>query len=155
LLLSTLPPQGHAHGGLIATLLDEVLAIPFVLANKRGLTASLTVQYKSALPLESIVAAVSYIERIEGYVLGASGPILHSKKKTKKNKKKQPVCIDANADSFPSSPTPRRKVFLKARLMLPDSGEESSWKVCNEATALFIHVDDLHGHLEKKGKARL
>jgi len=58
---------GSAHGGLMATLLDEALGMPVFVQTTTGCaTADLRVQYAKPLPLPGVVLCRSWILKVEG-----------------------------------------------------------------------------------------
>lgn len=63
-------PPGHAHGGSIATVLDETMGVAVLCSGYLAVLASLTVQYREKVPLgtDTIVeAAVCLTERRKIY----------------------------------------------------------------------------------------
>ncbi|MCU1604583.1 MAG: uncharacterized protein JWP46_1048, partial [Modestobacter sp.] len=59
-------PPGLVHGGVIATLLDHVLARAPRSAGHGGLTGSLTVRFRRPVPLGTPLVLEAYLESIEG-----------------------------------------------------------------------------------------
>jgi hypothetical protein len=59
-------PPGCVHGGFIAAGFDEVLGFTQAHANRPGMTASLTIDYRSPTPLHRELHFRGRIERIEG-----------------------------------------------------------------------------------------
>jgi acyl-coenzyme A thioesterase PaaI-like protein len=59
-------PPGLVHGGVIATLLDHVLARAPRSAGHGGLTGSLTVRYRRPVPLGTPLVLEGYLESTEG-----------------------------------------------------------------------------------------
>jgi acyl-coenzyme A thioesterase PaaI-like protein len=59
-------PPGLVHGGVIATLLDHVLARAPRSAGHGGLTGSLTVRYRRPVPLGTPLVVEGYLESTEG-----------------------------------------------------------------------------------------
>ena len=59
-------PPGCVHGGFIAAGFDEVLGFTQAHANRPGMTASLTIDYRSPTPLHRELQFRGRIERIEG-----------------------------------------------------------------------------------------
>ena len=56
-------PPAKAHGGVVATLLDEVLGVAAYVAGATGLTAGINIRYRAATPLgEPLVIAARYTE---------------------------------------------------------------------------------------------
>lgn len=74
----TLPhvgPPYRAHGGVIASLLDQVLGIATIAAGSAGMTRSLTVTYRRATPLDADLAVEARFEGVDGRTSRASGLI--------------------------------------------------------------------------------
>jgi uncharacterized protein (TIGR00369 family) len=59
-------PPGLVHGGVVATLLDHVLARSARIAGHGGLTASLTISYRRPVPLGVPLVASGELVSIEG-----------------------------------------------------------------------------------------
>jgi uncharacterized protein (TIGR00369 family) len=59
-------PHGLVHGGVIATLLDHVLARAPRSAGHHGLTGSLTVRYRRPVPLGVPLVVEAHLESLEG-----------------------------------------------------------------------------------------
>ena len=59
-------PPGCVHGGFIAASFDEVLGLAQGMSGRPGMTARLTVQYRSPTPLHQPLRFVGDIDRIEG-----------------------------------------------------------------------------------------
>ncbi len=59
-------PPGLVHGGVVATVLDHVLARAVRAAGKGGLTATLTVTYRRPIPLGVPIVATAEIGTTEG-----------------------------------------------------------------------------------------
>lgn len=84
----TLPPRfqgwrGAAHGGVVAMLLDEAMAYACGALGERGMTASMQMRFRHAVPLGeplTITGAVKWKRRnviaVEAAVLDASGKVL-------------------------------------------------------------------------------
>lgn len=74
-------PPGHAHGGVIALVLDQVLGVVPALRGKPGLTAYLNVTYRRPTPLgrlgcEAWVAeAGEWRTLVKGHLLDADGRV--------------------------------------------------------------------------------
>jgi acyl-coenzyme A thioesterase PaaI-like protein len=59
-------PPGYAHGGIMATVLDEAMAL---LLQDRGiyaLTTGLDVRLRAAAPVDTVVELAAWIDREEG-----------------------------------------------------------------------------------------
>ena len=86
----TLPPRfqgwrGAAHGGVVAMLLDEAMAYACGALGERGMTASMQMRFRGAVPLGdplTITGAVKWQRRnviaVEAAVLNAAGTMLAS-----------------------------------------------------------------------------
>lgn len=59
-------PPGCVHGGFIAASFDEVLGFAQSLSGQPGMTAQLTIDYRSPTPLHQPLRFVGVVERIEG-----------------------------------------------------------------------------------------
>ncbi len=77
-------PPGYVHGGITALLFDEALGRAAASADRWGMTASLSVQYSGAVPLDAelvITARVSASDgrktALEGWIALASDPEKH------------------------------------------------------------------------------
>jgi acyl-coenzyme A thioesterase PaaI-like protein len=64
-------PPGCLHGGFVAAAFDELLGLTQSLTGKPGMTARLTVQYRSPTPLHQPL-------RLEGRVTGVDGRKIHT-----------------------------------------------------------------------------
>jgi len=62
-------PPGHAHGGIIATILDEAMGKANKLKGKVALTRRLEVDYLRPVPLDQPLVAEGSIIRVRGRVL--------------------------------------------------------------------------------------
>lgn len=67
---------GRVHGGVVASLLDEVLGNALTASGVSGLTASLTVSFKGATPIGRPVEVVARYDRHEGRKSWATGEVL-------------------------------------------------------------------------------
>ena len=59
-------PPGHAHGGSITALLDEVMGASAWRSGHKVLAARLTIHFRRPLPLGSQVLVEGWIERVSG-----------------------------------------------------------------------------------------
>nr|XP_060614087.1 acyl-coenzyme A thioesterase THEM4-like isoform X1 [Anolis sagrei ordinatus] len=75
-------PPGCAHGGSIATVLDIILGVLVMCTISRMMTAHLSVNYKSPVPLGSVVIANSKVDRMEGRKVFVSGAMQSATRKT-------------------------------------------------------------------------
>lgn len=64
-------PPYRAHGGVIASVFDQVLGIATIAAGSPGMTGSMTVKYRRATPLHADL-------RIEARFVGGEGRISHA-----------------------------------------------------------------------------
>jgi uncharacterized protein (TIGR00369 family) len=71
-------PPGHAHGGIIATILDEAMGKANKLKSTVALTRRMEVEYFRPVPLGVPLVAEGRIERIDGRSLHNSGEIRNS-----------------------------------------------------------------------------
>jgi acyl-coenzyme A thioesterase PaaI-like protein len=69
-------PPGHAHGGALAALVDEVMGASAWHAGHRVLAVSLSFSLKSAVPLHTEVILRGRVDRKEGRKVFASGELL-------------------------------------------------------------------------------
>ncbi|XP_067328418.1 acyl-coenzyme A thioesterase THEM4-like isoform X2 [Anolis sagrei] len=75
-------PPGCAHGGSIATVLDTILGVLAMSVACRVMTANLSINYKSPVPLGSVVIATSKLDRMEGRKVFLSGAMQSANRKT-------------------------------------------------------------------------
>lgn len=68
------PPE-RAHGGVVATLLDETIGLAATLAGGRGLTAGMTIHYRAATPLHTELVVGARLVRSDGRKHVATGEI--------------------------------------------------------------------------------
>ena len=69
-------PPASAHGGVLATLLDETIGLAATVAGASGLTAGLNLSYKAATPLhEPLIVRARYV-RSEGRKRFATGEVV-------------------------------------------------------------------------------
>ncbi|XP_064209463.1 acyl-coenzyme A thioesterase THEM4 isoform X1 [Anguilla rostrata] len=59
-------PPGHVHGGAIATIIDSVTGTHATCHSGPAMTANLTINYRSPIPLGSVVLVHSSLDKIEG-----------------------------------------------------------------------------------------
>lgn len=62
--LATQGPPGHAHGGSIATVLDETMGVVAWISGYSVVSIELNVKYKKMLPVNTQVTIEAYIELI-------------------------------------------------------------------------------------------
>jgi acyl-coenzyme A thioesterase PaaI-like protein len=75
-------PPHKAHGGVVATILDEVLGVAATAAGASGLTGTLTVRYEAATPYGVPLVVVGRYTGSEGRKHRATGEILHEDRVT-------------------------------------------------------------------------
>ena len=68
--------MGVTHGGIIATIMDEVMAWSLASENNWGVTARLTIDYKRPVPVGSRVRAEGWIVRSRRRLVDTAGQIL-------------------------------------------------------------------------------
>lgn len=78
-------PPGHVHGGAIATMIDTITGTHATFLSGMIMTANLSINYRSAIPLGSTVLLESTLDKIEGRktymncrVTSADGSKLHT-----------------------------------------------------------------------------
>jgi uncharacterized protein (TIGR00369 family) len=59
-------PPGHAHGGIIATILDEAMGKVNKLRNVLALTKSMNVEYKRPVPLNHVLTVTGREQQVTG-----------------------------------------------------------------------------------------
>src|SRR5450432_1934489 len=59
-------PPGHAHGGVIATILDEAMGKVNKLRNVLALTKSMNVEYKRPVPLNQKLTVTGHEQQVNG-----------------------------------------------------------------------------------------
>lgn len=70
-------PPHCVHGGIIAGVFDQLLAMANMLAGTAGPTASLTVDYKKPTPLNTLLRFEAWQERVDGRKVYMKGHALH------------------------------------------------------------------------------
>lgn len=71
-------PPGHAHGGSLATLLDEAMGASAWLSGYTVLAVSITVNYRDMVPLDSVLDLEAWVDRVEGRKVFAAGRLLNA-----------------------------------------------------------------------------
>ena len=66
--------QGVTHGGIIATILDEVMAWALVAEDNWGVTARMTIDFKRPVPVGTSVRAEGWIVRNRRRLVDTAGP---------------------------------------------------------------------------------
>ena len=59
-------PPGHAHGGAIAAVLDEIMGGAAWLAGHPVMTMSMSVRYRQPVPLKRVFTLRGRVERVDG-----------------------------------------------------------------------------------------
>jgi uncharacterized protein (TIGR00369 family) len=59
-------PPGHAHGGIIATILDEAMGKVNKLRNVVALTKKMDIEYMKPIPLHAKLRAVGWEKKVDG-----------------------------------------------------------------------------------------
>jgi|SRR6516162_9066607 uncharacterized protein (TIGR00369 family) len=59
-------PPGHAHGGIIATILDEAMGKVNRFRNVLALTSSMEIRYLKPVPLGKMLTVTGYEQTVEG-----------------------------------------------------------------------------------------
>jgi uncharacterized protein (TIGR00369 family) len=57
---------GHMHGGILATILDEVMAWSIYAAGSWAVTAKMEIRYREPVPLEGLLSAEGEVTRNRG-----------------------------------------------------------------------------------------
>jgi acyl-coenzyme A thioesterase PaaI-like protein len=68
--------DGIAHGGIVCTLLDEVMAWSLVDHDNWGLTARLSVDFKRPVPLETPILAEGWVTRSRRRLITTAGRLV-------------------------------------------------------------------------------
>ena len=68
-------PPGCVHGGFIAAYFDEVLGVVQALSGQPGMTANLTVDYRSPTPILRELVFRGWCERVEGRKIFTRGTV--------------------------------------------------------------------------------
>ncbi|MGB8859032.1 MAG: PaaI family thioesterase [Ilumatobacteraceae bacterium] len=68
-------PPGCVHGGFIAASFDEVLGLAQGMSGRPGMTARLTIQYRSPTPLHQALRFVGDIDHIDGRKIFTRGEL--------------------------------------------------------------------------------
>ena len=68
-------PPGHAHGGAVAAVLDEVLGLSAWAAGQPIVVANLNVSFRNLLPLKTVVTVHSEITSMSGRKVTVKGCI--------------------------------------------------------------------------------
>lgn len=87
-------PPGCVHGGFVAAYFDEVLGMVQALSGRPGMTANLSVNYRSPTPLLKPLVFRAKLERVEGRKVFTSATLHHG----------TTLCADATAVFVSMSP---------------------------------------------------
>jgi len=68
-------PPGCVHGGFLAAAFDEVLGLAQGMSGRPGMTARLTIQYRSPSPLHQPLRFVGDIDHIDGRKIFTKGEL--------------------------------------------------------------------------------
>jgi len=71
-------PPGHAHGGAMAAVLDEVLGLSAWAAGHPVVVGKLNIHFSQLLPLETVMQVESEIVSVEGRKIKVKGKILNA-----------------------------------------------------------------------------
>ena len=75
-------PPGHAHGGLLAALLDEAMGAAAWHSGKRVVAVHLDFDFRHPVPVGSTVTVRGWVERLEGRKVFTRGAIILSDERT-------------------------------------------------------------------------
>jgi acyl-coenzyme A thioesterase PaaI-like protein len=68
--------EGIAHGGIVSTILDEVMAWSLVASDNWGVTARLAVEFRRPVPIETAIRADGWITRSRRRVVDTSARLV-------------------------------------------------------------------------------
>ncbi|MFN8061188.1 MAG: PaaI family thioesterase [Vicinamibacterales bacterium] len=94
-------PPGHAHGGSLAAVLDEVMSAAAWVAGHPIVVARIAVDFRAMLPLGTDATFESRVERVEGRKVFVRGRLRHE----------QTVFAEGEAVCVVLDETLRRRVF--------------------------------------------
>ena len=95
--------EGMAHGGILCTILDEVMAWALVGADNWGVTARMSVDFRKPVPIGRAIRAEGWTTEIRRRIVDTAGRIVDAEDGT--------VLAEATADT---SPRPKaRKLELR------------------------------------------
>lgn len=69
-------PPAHAHGGAMATALDEAMGLACWMAGRKVVAVRLQVDLRDMLPLGTVATVLASIDRVEGRKTAARGQLL-------------------------------------------------------------------------------
>lgn len=67
--------EGIVHGGIISTVLDEIMAYAAFTVYESGVTGEITVRFRKPIPVESEILIEGFVESVKGRVCYAKGTI--------------------------------------------------------------------------------
>ena len=73
-------PPGHAHGGIIATILDEAMGKVNKLRNVIALTKNMNVEYLKPVPLGTTLTVTGREQQVEGKERARQEEVIHGMK---------------------------------------------------------------------------
>ena len=97
--------EGIAHGGILCTILDEVMAWSLVGADNWGVTARLAVDFKRPVPVDRIIRAEGWVTEMRRRLVTTAGSIVDVADGT----------LLASADALYVAATQERKRELQQR----------------------------------------
>ena len=97
--------EGIAHGGILCTILDEVMAWSLVGADNWGVTARLAVDFKRPVPVDRIIRAEGWVTEMRRRLVTTAGSIVDVADGT----------LLASADALYVAATQERKRELQER----------------------------------------
>lgn len=68
-------PPNHAHGGILASLLDEAMGASAWAAGHRVLAVNLNISFRKPVPVGALVHVAGRVERVEGRKVFTTGAI--------------------------------------------------------------------------------
>lgn len=68
--------EGIAHGGIVSTILDEVMAWSLVASDNWGVTARLTVEFRRPVPIDTVIRADGWVSRLRRRVVDTSARLI-------------------------------------------------------------------------------
>ena len=68
--------EGIAHGGIVSTILDEVMAWSLVASDNWGVTARLAVEFRRPVPIETAIRADGWVTRSRRRVVDTSARLI-------------------------------------------------------------------------------
>lgn len=68
--------EGIAHGGIVSTILDEVMAWSLVAGDNWGVTARLAVEFRRPVPIETAIRADGWVTRSRRRVVDTSARLI-------------------------------------------------------------------------------